>query len=713
MTRTLPMIAVLAAAGFAFFAANRVGLLEGLATGLGIAANMWLTVLFYGFLLAAISGLVGTSFGLSNIFHEDRAMRALYKGQGWYWNSPTLFGALAAGTFATYVVAALAIADPDGPEILGPEGDVIAGAAGPALPVAQVWDTAWPVVISAALLALAAYLAPPPPPRAEPGPEAHQRAAVGLLLGLALGWLALQIAGAIVGLGFVREIAEWLPGVEPDYIALAIAFLLVSVPPQLFVLMPSVGLTILLLWLSLGVTLFGELEGLARAAALGLLLLWLLSAAVFFNRGAGGIPRLKFEYPGLTAPNGKSHYEEGNALHLKEVLPDTVFAGEETSARDGTRRLYGPAAAPERHAKAAIDPLDALKAWHSRATAGQGAPAKPRLVLVATSGGAYRAGFWTALVLDKLTRDPDLAELAPNTRLLTGASGGMVGAAYFAEGFRRRDDGSVAQPEATLVERIEADILDAQRIESPNAVKGHETHYPIPRDSLSPVVRQLLTRDIRTLFLPFVESRDRGTVLEDLWLTLDTTFEALSEGEAEGWRPSLMFSPMLVETGQPLLIGNLDMARAIDPSGEGDTAEFFAWFPQAKCDFKVKTALRMNAAFPFVSPSTALPTVPYLRVVDAGYYDNYGVNAATAYLSQRDIRTWVAENCAGVALIEIRAFPAARLGAADPSAFSRSFQWFSTPFAGLLAARGSTMAFRNRQGVERQRRWYEDATGNS
>jgi len=40
----------------------------------------------------------------------------------------------------------------------------------------------------------------------------------------------------------------------------------------------------------------------------------------------------------------------------------------------------------------------------------------------------------------------------------------------------------------------------------------------------------------------------------------------------------------------------------------------------------------MNASFPLVSPGVSLPTTPPRRVVDAGYYDNHGVNLAAMWL---------------------------------------------------------------------------------
>ncbi len=75
---------------------------------------------------------------------------------------------------------------------------------------------------------------------------------------------------------------------------------------------------------------------------------------------------------------------------------------------------------------------------------------KPRLVLIATSGGGIRAAVWTAVVLDGLER-----EIGPpfrdHIRLFTGASGGMVGAALYVADFENAPaDRSPINPDTGL-----------------------------------------------------------------------------------------------------------------------------------------------------------------------------------------------------------------------------------------------------------------------
>ena len=133
---------------------------------------------------------------------------------------------------------------------------------------------------------------------------------------------------------------------------------------------------------------------------------------------------------------------------------------------------------------------------------------------------------------------------------------------------------------------------------------------------------------------------------------------------------------MIVEDGRRLLISNLDLDRPGDPGMPGSgmvlasghlisdscagtkpgstslsALEFYRIFPEGQGLF-LSTAVRISTSFPYVSPAVSLPTDPPRRVVDAGYYDNYGVEVATAWIYQN--RSWLAKNTAGVLLVQIR-----------------------------------------------------------
>ena len=150
----------------------------------------------------------------------------------------------------------------------------------------------------------------------------------------------------------------------------------------------------------------------------------------------------------------------------------------------------------------------------------------------------------------------------------------------------------------------------------------------------------------------------------------------------------------------------------------------FRRFPDAQRSFALKTAARMSASFPYILPAVSLPTDPPARIVDAGYYDNFGVNLAAAWAYAN--RKWIIANTSGLALIQINAFPrgsqAARRrrrstdivsplrgltprgrGARDGRRRRRQeeprlpSQWLTSPLEGGAAARDWSMYYRNEE----------------
>jgi hypothetical protein len=293
---------------------------------------------------------------------------------------------------------------------------------------------------------------------------------------------------------------------------------------------------------------------------------------------------------------------------------------------------------------------------------------KPRVVIICTSGGGIRAAVWTTVVLEGL--EETVPGLRDHIRIVTGASGGMVGAGLYVADF----------------ENHRPPDLDPET--------GLSTYSRLlGRDSLTPTVQTMLLTDLPHLWLLGPMPRDRGREIEQAWFRntrrpgeerspLEKSFVELRELERQGLRPSLVFSPMLVEDSRRLIISNLDldgqtMSYSQQLAGssfaehgvtEDDSVperanlrtqrslsavEFFRLFPQAT-GFQVSTAARMNASFPLVSPAVNLPTYPPRRVVDTGYYDNYGANIAALWLlhHQKAVR----EYTSGVIVLEIRAY---------------------------------------------------------
>jgi hypothetical protein len=382
-----------------------------------------------------------------------------------------------------------------------------------------------------------------------------------------------------------------------------------------------------------------------------------------------------------------------------------------------------------------LDDNDTLRRWKAFHWKGRGLPL---MAIVTASGGGIRAAYWTAVVLTELERrfGEEKIGFSSHVRLVTGASGGMLGAAYYVATL---DDPTQGAPPYRGAERL-GKIIEG-----------------VGEDSLSPVARRLLLRDIPSVLCPWSQRSDRGRTLEEAWQEHTKNYDGrggrpgdsrlarplrdLVEGERAGWRPSLVFSPMLVEDGRRLLISNLDLHKLTrnrgyllnyqgggmemrwmpqvdprDPLSDRDyysisAVEFHRLFPDAD-RFQLSTAIRMSATFPFVSPAVALPTSPPRRVVDAGYYDDYGVNLAAEWILE--YRDWILENTSGIVLIQIRdeisesarrelgptTINAQPASSEIASALSRGAEWVTTPLAGVLEAQDSVMSFRNDELVE-------------
>jgi len=380
----------------------------------------------------------------------------------------------------------------------------------------------------------------------------------------------------------------------------------------------------------------------------------------------------KLTYPGLERFTAR-----GAQVKLVDPSPDRVMAaGDE--AKNGV---------PQKNREKTSDEI-ALEAWLLQRRNGGDEPSsvKYKLVVVAASGGGITAAVWTAL---NLKRVEDVAPDFPrHVRLVTGASGGMLGAA-----------GYVASISPTPSPDRQAEL---------NALV-----VGLAGDSLTPVVSQMILSDVPSLFVPRDVAYDRGRELESVWVrnlprgpdgvNLGSPFRCLRAGELEGWRPSLVFSPTLVEEGLPLLISNLDLDL-----GDHSRYQFFRLFPSSQ--LPLSTAVRMNAAFPFVSPAPNLPTVPPRRVVDAGYYDNYGIVTACAWL--RKHRDWLVRNTSGVILLQIRAYPTTEDSPAGDSsaALGKAMQWLTTPLEGFTRVNRRAMIDRNNQFIQEIRTWFASHT---
>jgi hypothetical protein len=401
---------------------------------------------------------------------------------------------------------------------------------------------------------------------------------------------------------------------------------------------------------------------------------WTLLLLVGF---VGAVAALNFRAYKLTFP-GLDKYYEGKPASLEKALDANFLA-----------------------VPGKISDDQALVAW-SRNHPDFQQGGKPKLVLVAVSGGAARSALWVALVLDMLGQK--IQGFASHIRVFSGASGGMVGAAYYVAALRRYRDEGRAKVDPALKE------FPADKVVT-----------TINRDSLDVVAKQLLLRDLPSILQFWSQSNDRGRVLEATWEGggLNVPFGEFAQDELDGCIPSLILSPMMVEDGRRLIISNLElpyMTAAADRTlidRETETrygrrlstsaVEFRTLFddPKRPPDLPLSTAVRMSASFPYVSPAVNLPTEPLRSVVDAGYYDNYGISVATSWLFRH--RDRLRDLTSGVVLVQIRdqVSQESRLGTGavkKPGPLHYiwdGFRFFSSPLQGAGSARYASTSFRN------------------
>lgn len=290
------------------------------------------------------------------------------------------------------------------------------------------------------------------------------------------------------------------------------------------------------------------------------------------------------------------------------------------------------------------------------------------LVVICASGGGITAEVWTIGVLHMLD-ELFPGQFAPQVRLITGASGGMVGAASWV-GSRFRIHNEKNLPESPLADRCYEDQL------SPLALRFALFDSGIPGFFLQ-------------RFVPAMRHWNRGEVLEETWTRdergilpeLNTTLRELLPLETAGKAPSLLFSPAIAEQGRPLVISNLDISQIADitlpePSPTRldrvhrmvDARSLLG--DQAVDTTPLSTWARMNATFPLVSPPAAIEydlepvdgksARGRIHIVDAAYTDNQGTSMAVLWLRNYWLR-WARESPESapshVILLELDAFP--------------------------------------------------------
>jgi len=271
--------------------------------------------------------------------------------------------------------------------------------------------------------------------------------------------------------------------------------------------------------------------------------------------------------------------------------------------------------------------------------------AKPTLVVISVSGGGSRSSYWTFRTLQYIDSISH-GKLFRNTVLLTGASGGMIGATYWRNIHDAHLQGLISDPYARRYQdNVGKDLLNAIIFSFASV------------DMISPFNKISTGGYSYTTDRGYAMEREMSNNTEGL---LDKNIGYFKERERKGLIPQLIVNGTIVNDGRKLMICNqpiayltqpeYSLAEAAPPIDAIDFATFFK--DQDPYNMRLTSALRINASFPYVLPVVRLPSQPRMNVMDAGMRDNFGTQAASRYLFV--MREWLAANTGNVLFLEIR-----------------------------------------------------------
>jgi hypothetical protein len=277
---------------------------------------------------------------------------------------------------------------------------------------------------------------------------------------------------------------------------------------------------------------------------------------------------------------------------------------------------------------------------------GNGNVKKPKLVFICASGGGQRASVWTMRSL-QFTDSVLQGRLMQNTCLMTGASGGLVGASFFRELYLRKKQG---MPIQVYDDRYLADVA---------------------RDNLNAIVFSLVVNDIFFRAQKFNYQghqyyKDRGYAFEQQLNKntdgfLNKSLVDYLAPEREALIPMMIMAPTIINDGRKLYISSQPISYMTVPAFHKGTTfghkvqgiEFQRFFmEQGAPQLRFLSALRMSATFPYITPNVKLPSEPSMEIMDAGLSDNFGVTDAVRFLYV--FKDWIAENTSGVVILCIR-----------------------------------------------------------
>ncbi len=268
---------------------------------------------------------------------------------------------------------------------------------------------------------------------------------------------------------------------------------------------------------------------------------------------------------------------------------------------------------------------------------------KVSFVFINTAGGGLKASVWTYAISAYLDIITD-GHFFEHTQLITGASGGMLGAAYARE---------------LYYEKISHKI---------KTWHNDTTLNNLSKDMLNPVLFSYVSSDIFYISRKFKYNnnfyyKDRAYMLEKSFnehthYVLDKPMSAYKKPEQNALIPMMIFSPAEIENGRKVLISSSGISflsnnfKTIQNHNKKVNIDFNTKYRNYGADnLRFTTAVRMSASFPFISPYVSLPGNDHLKLSDAGMNDNYGLSTSLQFLSV--FSEWFIKNTDKIIFINI------------------------------------------------------------
>ena len=270
---------------------------------------------------------------------------------------------------------------------------------------------------------------------------------------------------------------------------------------------------------------------------------------------------------------------------------------------------------------------------------------KPLLVVMTTSGGGTRSATFTMNVLQRLDSITG-GQIFKKTFLITGASGGMIGATYFRELYR---------------EKLRGENINLQ---------SNRYVDDIAQDLLNPTFTSFIARDLfapeqKFSVGPYRYLRDRGYAFESALNEntdgiLNKRLQDYVADESAANIPLMFYHTVITRDGKMMLLSTQHLRFMMQPPSDSiekmqavDAVDYSTFFAkQDPYNLRLLSILRMNATFPIVLPNVWMPSQPVIDVMDGGLRDNYGVENSLRFLSS--MQKWIEENTSGVLVIQIR-----------------------------------------------------------